>query len=177
MPTVLLATDAEWIRNEVEGSLLTPGTELIAVERGEDVLATVAARSPDVIVLDFQIGHMGGPAVCRELRNEEEAGRLPRRTPILVLLDRIPDEFLARRADADAWLIKPLGPGALERAVAVLSSGEQWSPSVPSAFEGERRASDEDQLGETRLEVEGSAAQGVGGDSEAVRPGSPADAS
>jgi hypothetical protein len=33
-----------------------------------------------------------------------------------MLLDRAPDVFLARRSNADAWLVKPLDPVPLRRA-------------------------------------------------------------
>jgi len=36
------------------------------------------------------------------IRNEEGAGRLPR-IPVLMLLDRDADLFLAHRCDADGW--------------------------------------------------------------------------
>jgi len=32
-----------------------------------------------------------------------------------MLLDRDADEFLARRSEADAWLVKPINPMALAR--------------------------------------------------------------
>ena len=35
--------------------------------------------------------------------------------PILLLLDRDADEFLAKEAGADAWLVKPLNPLQLRR--------------------------------------------------------------
>jgi hypothetical protein len=47
------------------------------------------------VVLDLQIGNMGGIAVAIDLHLEESGGRLPR--SILLLLDREADRFLARR--------------------------------------------------------------------------------
>ena len=64
----------------------------------------------------MQIGNMGGIAVAIDLRLEVGAGRLPD-TPILLLLDREADRFLAKRADADAELVKPIDAGTLRQAV------------------------------------------------------------
>ena len=64
----------------------------------------------------MQIGNMGGIAVAIDLRLEGSAGRLPD-TSILLLLDREADRFLAKRADADAELVKPVDPGTLRRTV------------------------------------------------------------
>ena len=62
------------------------------------------------MVLDLQIGNMGGIAVAIDLRLEAGEGRLPH-TQILLLLDREADRFLARRADVDVVLVKPVDAG------------------------------------------------------------------
>jgi DNA-binding response OmpR family regulator len=79
------------------------------------VRTTVADVNPDLVVLDMQIGNMGGVAVALDLRLEESAGRLDRAN-ILLLLDREADEFIARRADVDLMLLKPVDAGILRRA-------------------------------------------------------------
>jgi len=63
-------------------------------------------QSPDLVILDLQIGNMGGVAAAIDLRLEESGGRLPR-ARILLLLDRRDDAFIARRADVDLTLVKP----------------------------------------------------------------------
>jgi DNA-binding response OmpR family regulator len=83
---------------------------------GFDVRPTVDAEEPDVVILDMQIGNMGGIAVAIDLHLEAAAGRLPS-VPILLLLDRAADRFLAKRAEADAELIKPVDAGTLRRTV------------------------------------------------------------
>jgi DNA-binding NarL/FixJ family response regulator len=82
----------------------------------------VQAWSPDLVILDFQIGNMGAVAVTLELRLEESADRLEH-VPVLVLVDRRPDVFLARRSDAEGWLVKPLDPIRLRKAVTALLAG------------------------------------------------------
>ncbi len=62
----------------------------------------------------MQIGNMGGVAAAIDLHLEASAGRLPW-VPILLLLDREHDRFLAKRAAADAELVKPVDPGTLRR--------------------------------------------------------------
>jgi DNA-binding response OmpR family regulator len=66
------------------------------------------------VVLDLQIGNMGGMAACLDLRLEQRAERIPPQR-VVMLLDREADVFLARRAEADAWIIKPVDPLALRR--------------------------------------------------------------
>ena len=113
---ILVAADARWVREQVRAALVGRGQEVIEVTRGQDVRDAVAKDEPDLVVLDLQIGNMGGIAVAIDLHLEEAAGRLPH-VPILLLLDREADRFLARRAAAEAELVKPAEPGTLRRTV------------------------------------------------------------
>ena len=123
MPTIVAASDAAWVRDHVRAALCGPGFEVIDVERGHDVRKAVADRQPDLVIVDLQIGNMGGMAVSIDLRLEESGGRLPH-VPILILLDREADRFLARRSTADAMLVKPIDPGTLRRTVKTLLAAE-----------------------------------------------------
>jgi CheY-like chemotaxis protein len=119
MSTILVAADAQWVRDQVRSAFVGPGQEVVEVCRGQDVRATFARIDPDLVVLDLQIGNMGGVAVAIDLRLEESGGRLPR-ARILLLLDRRDDAFIARRADVDLTLVKPVDAGILRRAAAPL---------------------------------------------------------
>ena len=116
MSTILVAADAKWVRDLVKSACTAPGQEVVEVPRGQDVREVVGSRAPDLVVLDMQIGNMGGVAVAIDLRLESAAGRIPD-TSILLLLDREADRFLAKRGDADAELVKPVDPGTLRRTV------------------------------------------------------------
>jgi DNA-binding response OmpR family regulator len=114
--TILVAADAVWLRDQVRTALVGPGLDVIEVDRGQEVRDVAAARQPDLVILDMQIANMGGVAVALDLRLEASAGRLPD-VSILLLLDREHDRFLARRAAADAELVKPIDAGTLRRTV------------------------------------------------------------
>ena len=115
MSKILVVADAQWVRDQIQSAFVAPGQEVIEVTRGQDVRDAVARERPDLVVLDLQIGNMGGIAVALDLRLEESAGRLPP-SKILLLLDREADRFLSKRADADAELVKPVDAGILRRA-------------------------------------------------------------
>ncbi len=86
----------------------------IALEgNGRDGLARALAERFDLVVLDIQLPGMSGDAICRELR---AAGV---RTPIVALSSAALPEQVARglAAGFDAYLTKPLAPGALREAV------------------------------------------------------------
>src|SRR5258706_1258498 len=75
VPTVLLATDADWIRDEVDSALGDELTTVTVVQAGAQVIGAVGELKPDLVVLDLQIGNMGGMACCMALRLEESGGR------------------------------------------------------------------------------------------------------
>ena len=79
-------------------------------------------RPADLAIVDIQIGTMGGIAVALDLRLEADAGRLEP-GPVLLVLDRRPDVFMARRSGAEGWILKPLDPIRLRKAVAALLAG------------------------------------------------------
>lgn len=116
MPDVLLVTDADWIAEQCEAAL-GGDYRLHRVRQGADTLEAIELVEPDLVLLDLQVGNMGGMAACMAVRQEEDMGRLERR-PVIMLLDRDADEFLARRSAADAWLVKPINPMRLARLVA-----------------------------------------------------------
>jgi CheY-like chemotaxis protein len=119
MTTILVAAEAKWVRDQVRSAFVGPGQQVVEVTRGQDVRDTFAAVEPELVVLDLQIGNMGGVAVAIDLRLEESGGRLPH-ARILLLLDRRDDAFIARRADVDLTLVKPVDAGILRRAAAPL---------------------------------------------------------
>jgi len=122
VPDVLVASDAEWVYQEVLQVLRGPDLAVRWVRSGPDAVAAVIERTPDLAVLDLQIGNMGAMAISLELHLEEGMGRLPH-VPILILLDRRPDVFLARRSGAQGFVVKPLDPIRLRKAVTALLAG------------------------------------------------------
>jgi DNA-binding response OmpR family regulator len=129
MPAVLLATDADWLYDEVEAALGNDEITVYRVHRGVDVLPALLEVDAELAILDLQIGNMGGMATCMSIRNEEGMSRLPI-TAVLMLLDRGADEFLAHRSDADGWLFKPLDAFRLRRAAQALLDGGTWFEGV-----------------------------------------------
>lgn len=125
MPRVLLATDADRIHEDVDAAVAGDDIEVLRVREGVEVLPAVHAGSPDLVILDLQIGNMGGMAACMDLRLDESVDLLGH-IPVLMLLDRDADIFLAERSEADGWVVKPLDAMKLRRAAMALLAGETW---------------------------------------------------
>ena len=138
--TYLIATDSDELFRLLDAAI--GGTATIArVTSGQAVRASVLELEPDLVVLDLQIGNMGGMATCMSIRLEEGAGRLPH-IPVLMLLDREADLFLARRCEADGWLVKPLDAFRLRKAATALLAGGTWQEEGAEAPEGTADAAD-----------------------------------
>jgi DNA-binding response OmpR family regulator len=122
---ILVASDAEWLRVQLKSVLAGPDTKIRMVNTGAKVRTAVLRRAPDLVIVDLQIGNMGGMAVCHDLRLEESAGRLEH-IKVIMLLDRRADVFLARRCGAEGWVIRPLDPIRLRRATQTVLDGETY---------------------------------------------------
>lgn len=129
MTTVLLASDADWLIEEVRSALSDPGTDVMVVRAGADVRYAVSTQSPELVILDLQIGNMGGMATCMDLQLEIGAGRITN-VPILMLLDRSADVYLAQQAGAQGWLVKPLDSFRLKVASVKLLAGEDMRDEI-----------------------------------------------
>lgn len=141
MPAIVVASDAAFLRKEIAAVADAPDVEIREVESGPEVIASVRDDPPDLVVVDMQMGNMGGMAVCLEIRLQESYGDLPH-IPVLMLLDRRPDVHLARRSGAEGWLVKPLDPLRLRRAIrAILAGGEYFDDSyqpIPVLVDADR---------------------------------------
>jgi DNA-binding response OmpR family regulator len=127
---VLLATDADWLVEDVVAALGGPDVAFTVCSDGREVANVFEAKveageDVDVAIFDLQIGSMGGMAVTMSMRLDESSGRLPH-VPVLMLLDRIADVHLAKRSGADGWLVKPLDPLRLRRAVRAVVRGDTY---------------------------------------------------
>ena len=134
---ILIATDAQWVVDDVTAALGAEDVAFTVCRDGRVVADEVERELPDLAIFDLQIGSMGGMAVTMSLRLDESSGRLPH-VPVLMLLDRRADLHLARRSGAEGWLIKPLDSLRLKRATRAILAGEPYTeglpkPAVPAA--------------------------------------------
>jgi DNA-binding response OmpR family regulator len=118
MPVALVIADLEWVVNDVLASLPWGDWEVEVLDEPTQSAAKVAEVDPDVVLVDLQVSNMGGMAVVREIKASLEGEDLPR---LVILLDRDVDGFLAKRAGADAWVVKPFSTHELRVALGALS--------------------------------------------------------
>ncbi len=127
MSKVLLVADAEWVKNEVLSALALGDWDVEIVSDPRTVTDAIEAASPDAVIVDLQVGSMGGMAVVRDIRQTFDGPARPRS---VLLLDRSADDFIARRAGADARVLKPITSSVLRAALSP-------EPAVSAAAEEE----------------------------------------
>jgi len=132
VPTILLATDADWILEEADAALADDSTTVYRVRAGIDVLQAITQLTPDLVIIDEQIGNMGGIATCMAIRNAEGMDAIPI-TAVLMLLDRAHDVFQVQRCDADGYLVKPLDSLRLRKAANALLAGDAYADPISLA--------------------------------------------
>lgn len=76
---------------------------LMAWDAG-DALALIRGTSPSLVIVDMRSGNAGGFSLTREMRQFPELDEIP----VLILLEREQDGWLAEQAGATAHRVKPL---------------------------------------------------------------------
>lgn len=92
-----------------------PEVEWLQVATHDAVIAAVDKGGLDLLVLDGEAGKSGGMGLCRQIKDE-----IFRAPPVLVLIGRPEDAWLASWSEADAVVSGPLDPIVLQSAVATL---------------------------------------------------------
>lgn len=119
--TVLVYSDDASTREQVRlAAGRRPAADVPQVEYLEcatlpAVLRTLEERRVDVCVLDGETAPAGGMGVCRQLK--DEVFRCP---PVLLLIGRPQDAWLATWSRADAVVTHPVDPVAFSAALAGL---------------------------------------------------------
>jgi CheY-like chemotaxis protein len=99
---ILLVDDDEDVRRLLQATFAINDFELLEAEDGERALELVDERSPELLVLDWQLPGRSGREVLEELK---------RRTPTPRVLVLTADPGAAEEAaEADAFLTKPFSP-------------------------------------------------------------------
>jgi two-component system KDP operon response regulator KdpE len=113
-PLILLIDDEPPIRRFLQAALASQGYELLEAENGQAGIEMVAARRPDVVLLDLGLPDIDGLEVTRRLREWSNV-------PIIVLSARGQerDKIAALEAGADDYLTKPFGVAELQARIRV----------------------------------------------------------
>ncbi|BEL06726.1 response regulator transcription factor [Actinoplanes sichuanensis] len=128
---MLVVDDDPTVSDVVRRYLEQAGCEVELAADGADGLAAVAARRPDLVVLDLMMPGIDGLEVCRRLRRQ-----LPE-LPVVMLtaLGEEADRVLGLEVGADDYVTKPFSPRELVlriRSVLRRTSGTGGPPAEPT---------------------------------------------
>jgi two-component system OmpR family response regulator len=126
--TILIVDDDPHIRQLLAFSFAQAGLATIEAGDGEAALAAVAARSPDLVVLDINMPRMNGIEVCRRIRGKGDL-------PILFLSSRDDeiDRVLGIELGADDYVTKPFSPREVTARVMGILRRSALKPREPEA--------------------------------------------
>ena len=102
MTHVLVVDDEPQIRRALRTGLQARGYEVVEAAAGEEALVQLAAKEPDIVILDLGLPDFDGSEVIRRLRGWSQV-------PVIVLSvrDRQDDKVGALDAGADDYVTKP----------------------------------------------------------------------
>ena len=104
-PARILVVDDTAANVRVLEAVLGPeGYEVLSAASGSDALEAVAAREPDVVLLDILMPGMDGHEVCRRLRAEPATQALP---VLMITAGGEQQKVAALEAGADDFITKP----------------------------------------------------------------------
>ncbi|MGA9161145.1 MAG: hypothetical protein WB297_09835 [Actinomycetota bacterium] len=91
----------------------------LGADDGEQGARIGLRERPDAVVADEFASRAGAFSLARDLRGAPD----PYRGPIVILLERKHDAWLARWSGADAWFVRPVDPfGLADRLVELIGS-------------------------------------------------------
>ena len=132
MPLAVVVSDGSWVVNEVRSALSVGSWEVEVLDDPRAIDDRLEHSRIDAVIVDMQIGSKGGMAVIRSIRQSTDELDRPR---TVLLLDRSADRFFARRAGADASVLKPINASELRSALGMV-------PVTPGA---DRRSHEEEE--------------------------------
>ena len=108
---ILVVEDQADNRRILRDLLVNAGYELIEAESGEEAITAVAARHPDLILMDIQLPVIDGYEATRRIRSNPDL----KSVPIIAVTSYAlaGDEAKALAAGCSAYVTKPFSPRAL----------------------------------------------------------------
>ena len=112
MYRILVVDDDPMMHQILKATIQAEGYEFLLSPNGKGALAIAIAEKPDLIILDVNMPDMNGMEVCRAIKSEPAAKKIP-----VIMLTGEAREIVSRveglDLGAEDYLFKPISPRVL----------------------------------------------------------------
>ena len=117
---MLIIEDEPDVGNVFFLAMKEAGFRTQVIDSGDVALAWLAAKVPDVIILDIRLPYVSGVEILRQIRADPRLAKTP-----VIVATAYPESAASLQEQADRVLIKPVNLGQLrELAIRLCSSDE-----------------------------------------------------
>jgi diguanylate cyclase (GGDEF)-like protein len=108
---ILIVDDDPDIRDVLNLSLTQEGYDVLEGANGEEGLALIKSKAPNLLVVDYNMPKMDGPTLCAAVRKDILLSHMP----IIMLTGKgdMTDKISGINAGADDYMVKPFEPEEL----------------------------------------------------------------
>ena len=108
---IIIIDDDPDIRDVLKITLSEEGYEIFDAENGEEGLALIRSKTPNLVIVDYKMPKMDGPTLCSIVKKDI----LMRHMPIIMLTGKsdVTDKVSGINAGADDYMVKPFEPQEL----------------------------------------------------------------
>jgi DNA-binding response OmpR family regulator len=116
--SILVVTDSPGVRSELEYGV-PADMEASFARDSREAMEAMSTKAPSAVVVELQTGSAGGYGLARDMELDERLAHVP----IIILLERTQDAWLARQAGAKLYRTKPIEASGLFSDLRGLVSG------------------------------------------------------
>lgn len=130
--SILIVDDSSLVRSQLRAGLEAKGARVVEAENGSEGLWRARENVVDLVVADIHMPVMDGIRMVEELRKLPEYAT----TPIFILTSDAAAQRAeeGKRAGANAWILKPVKPDLLWKAIEKALFGRASSlPAIQAA--------------------------------------------
>jgi len=147
---VLIVDDDASVREMIAEYLGENGYETLQAENGDAMRSALAARVPDVVLLDVRLGREDGLALARFLRERYQVGII-----MVTAAGDVVDRVIGLEVGADDYLAKPFDPRELRARLRSVMRRLQAPSSPSSAVAAGARVTERIRIGDFVLDLAG----------------------
>jgi two-component system, OmpR family, alkaline phosphatase synthesis response regulator PhoP len=101
--TILIVDDDEDLLILIQHALSLEGFDPICSPNGVNIMAIIARKRPDVVLLDIRMNGTDGLSICKELKSNPETAS----TPVIMFSANDNLKALSQECGADGYITKP----------------------------------------------------------------------